>query len=897
VVFDDPAFVDTGGPSQTGGESDNVQASLAYLGHTVSTFTGIDAADFTAALAGQDVLLIPELENGDLGAALSPAAKIVIAEFVAGGGGLIIHGRSIYDANFLNEVFEFATVSAAANGSNVRTARAVGTAFEGGPTPIPFNNTTNTLVWGSLPAGSSIIYNDDNANATVALMFYGLGQVVYLGWDWDNAAPVGSQDGGWLTVLDSGVHQVLFPITEVELPAVDSGWYNVVGYHNPDITNYIVGNARDTYYRDFFVFDLSNIDGHVVGATLSAYNPSGGFSSADPSETLTLYDVTTPISMLRAGGTGLTAVYADLGGGTSYGSTVVTSASNDALVDVLLNPDGLGAADAARGSSLAVGGTITTLDSNPSTTEMLFGSTNDPYTRTLTLATVPRADVAVTKTVTPTVAGPGQAVTYTLVYSNAGPQTAPRVFIVDEIPDTLTDLEYTDSGPAVDTTGSISYTWRVLDLAPDAVGTITVRGIVSPTVTGVFSLTNEAAIAANAIDENLGNNTWMTANTVDAAPPSTPALRSPAHGALISDTTPTLTWWPSYSPDLRGYMLDWNGTEIDVGVTTQYTTPVLADGVYTWTVASYDRVFNLSDYPEPFSLTVDATPPDTPVLLSPEDGAVISDTTPFLTWAESASPDVAGYLVDWNGDVTDVGPVTQTQTSVLPAGVYTWTVAAYDALHNVSPYAAIRSLTVDTDAPEPPTLVSPANGAEIGDDSPALTWRASPSADVGGYLLNWSGGVMDVGNVTQYVTPILADGVYTWTVAAYDIPGTVGPYTDTWSFTVDLDSPHIVSTEPTGGQMDVAVRASLTITFSEPIAPETFDYTVEPDPGGWSATWTDGGRKVALEHNPFTHDTLYMLTVTTAQDLAGNPLVGAPVMWQFTTGSLKIYMPVAMRAP
>ena len=46
-IFDNGSFVDTAGGYAA--ESDAVQASLTSLGHTVSTFTGITAADFSAA--------------------------------------------------------------------------------------------------------------------------------------------------------------------------------------------------------------------------------------------------------------------------------------------------------------------------------------------------------------------------------------------------------------------------------------------------------------------------------------------------------------------------------------------------------------------------------------------------------------------------------------------------------------------------------------------------------------------------------------------------------------------------------------------------------------------------------------------------------------------------------
>jgi cysteine-rich repeat protein len=58
-----------------------------------------------------------------------------------------------------------------------------------------------------LPDGGRAIYGQESA-AMVAHFDEGFGQVVFLGWDWFDAAPLGPVDGGWLGVLDAAVRQV-----------------------------------------------------------------------------------------------------------------------------------------------------------------------------------------------------------------------------------------------------------------------------------------------------------------------------------------------------------------------------------------------------------------------------------------------------------------------------------------------------------------------------------------------------------------------------------------------------------------------------------------------------------------------------------------------------------------
>ena len=207
TVFDNSSFVDTS--NSTGAESDNVQASLAALGNTVSTFTGTTAAAITAALDGKDAVLIPEQEFGSIIGALDGSARDAFADFVSSGGGLIINGSfSGATESFLNGVFGFSLSHGTDDGGPFsKTANAVGTAFAGAPASIPWNNGTYATTLASLPGAAKSIYQDGSDTA-VAIIPFGVGEIVILAWDWYDAAPAGFQNGGWLSVLDDAVNQV-----------------------------------------------------------------------------------------------------------------------------------------------------------------------------------------------------------------------------------------------------------------------------------------------------------------------------------------------------------------------------------------------------------------------------------------------------------------------------------------------------------------------------------------------------------------------------------------------------------------------------------------------------------------------------------------------------------------
>ena len=77
------------------------------------------------------------------------------------------------------------------------------------------------------------------------------------------------------------------------------------GFHNPGVQNYTVSTGPGaTDFRNFFVFDLSSLNGTVNTASLHLrrFNSGGLFG-----DSYSNWDVTTPIPALLAGGTGTSA--------------------------------------------------------------------------------------------------------------------------------------------------------------------------------------------------------------------------------------------------------------------------------------------------------------------------------------------------------------------------------------------------------------------------------------------------------------------------------------------------------------------------------------------------------------------------------------------------------------
>ena len=123
-------------------------------------------------------------------------------------------------------------------------------------------------------------------------------------------------------------------------------------------------------------------------------------------------------------------------------------------------------------------------------TYLLFG---DPA---MELNVLP-ADVGITKTVNPQGSvQPGDTLTYTLTYSNAGPATAHNVVVSDVLPIGLVSPTVVSSGAAIAPRPDSRFVWDVADLAAGERGTITMRAVVDAAAQG--SISNSATIASSA---------------------------------------------------------------------------------------------------------------------------------------------------------------------------------------------------------------------------------------------------------------------------------------------------------------------------------------------------------------------------------------------------------------
>ncbi|MFN2427224.1 MAG: hypothetical protein ABR587_12340 [Candidatus Binatia bacterium] len=157
------------------------------------------------------------------------------------------------------------------------------------------------------------------------------------------------------------------------------GFYDQEGVHTAK--GYAAGwyASSDTELRNYFVFDLSPIEGSVDSAILRLASGSPALSSDAGTETYTLFDIGTDVDVLK-NGTGGVAAFNDLAAGTVYGALVALN-SLPGIVEIPLNHAGATFLWGSAGR-VALGGAVTTL-SKGAAFEYFFNSTGSTNVREL----------------------------------------------------------------------------------------------------------------------------------------------------------------------------------------------------------------------------------------------------------------------------------------------------------------------------------------------------------------------------------------------------------------------------------------------------------------------------------------------------------------------------------
>ena len=212
----------------------------------------------------------------------------------------------------------------------------------------------------------------------------------------------------------------------------------------------------------------------------------------------------------------------------------------------------------------------------------------------------------------------------------------------------------------------------------------------------------------------------------------------------ITDSTGTITLSPvlnteSFSSPDGTLWRTVNFSASTINLTASTTYRLYCKGPDSWLSVYwvYDYATNKPTYRVYVSPPTDTTPPTIPTNLT---ATAVSSTQINLAWTASTdSVGVTGYRIYRSG--TQIGTSTTTSYSngsLTPATTYTYTVAAYDAVGNLSSQSISRSATtlpvpVDT---TPPTIPTNLTATTVSSTQINLAWSASTdSVGVAGYRI------------------------------------------------------------------------------------------------------------------------------------------------------------------
>lgn len=147
--------------------------------------------------------------------------------------------------------------------------------------------------------------------------------------------------------------------------ANDRGSYSNVGDHDSLNDGYLAGfdSFSGESFRNFFVFDIPTLTGSDTYTSAILNINNGGSNSPNAFDmvgrTFTISSVSTNVTALTNGGTGLTSVYNDLSAGTTYGSiTFLTTPTDGSVLKFNFNAAGVAAINSAAGGQIAFGGSF-----------------------------------------------------------------------------------------------------------------------------------------------------------------------------------------------------------------------------------------------------------------------------------------------------------------------------------------------------------------------------------------------------------------------------------------------------------------------------------------------------------------------------------------------------------
>jgi uncharacterized repeat protein (TIGR01451 family) len=359
----------------------------------------------------------------------------------------------------------------------------------------------------------------------------------------------------------------------------------------------------------------------------------------------------------------VTVLPGDGAGGLSAGTTFPTTA---------LSPIGVGAGDFNRDGKL----------------DLVVPNFDSANASVLLNTLVRDADLGVTVTDDSLTATPGAAVSYTIVVSNAGPNTLNQLRLTDTLPTALLTPGF---APATGAYNSGTGAWTGISLAPGGSVTMTVSGTVDPAATGTFvngvhvdviapdTETTDTASNDASDTDTLVRLAALTVGKTDGQTNATPgspvsytitvsnAGPSTLSQLTLTDTLPAALQTPVFTPTTGAYN---TGTGAWTGIT------LAAGGSVTMTVAGTISPTATGTLVNSVAVGVIApdTETDTTNNSASDTDTLVRSAELTVTNTDGQTNATAGATVTYTLTVNNAGPSTLNQISLidtLPAALQT----------------------------------------------------------------------------------------------------------------------------------------------------------------------------------------------------------------------------------
>ncbi|HSU00290.1 MAG TPA: fibronectin type III domain-containing protein [Geodermatophilus sp.] len=387
----------------------------------------------------------------------------------------------------------------------------------------------------------------------------------------------------------------------------------------------------------------------------------------------------------------------------------------------------------------------------------------------------------------------------------------------------------------------VDLTWTA-NGEPDVAGYRVLRdGAVLTTVTGTAytdtAVVNDAtygyALVAVDTSGNASDAATASATPTDLTAPAVPTgVTAVDGGARV-----TVSWTAGPEPDLAGYVVLRDGTEVASVPGTTYVDSLVDDAAHGYAVVAVDTHGNRSAPSDAAVVpAADRRPPAAPTGLV----AAAGDGRVTLTWTANGETDLASYRVLRDGvQLATVTGTTYTDPGVVNDTTYSYALVAVDTSGNASgPSGAAAARPTDL---TPPAVPAGFTGVR-GDGLVELSWTASPEPDVASYRVLRDGvEVATVTGATSYTDAgLVNDRTYGYALVAVDAHGNR-------SGSVSLDATPTDLTAPAAPAGFIAVRGDgqVELTWTANGEPDLAGYLLYRDgiqlaaPAG--PTYTDPG--------------------------------------------------------